>query len=128
MAKFKTGDKVRYLGDDPMGYDGNLTVGEVYEVVGEFEEYGLPYIYDNYSDGWFIGGEFANDHCFELVTENDDQDVTDLIANLAYRVAELERALERCTDDIATLDERTQPRPITLDVGTLVKLIGGVRK
>lgn len=40
---------------------------------------------------------------------------------------EIEAKVELVIDDIVTLDERSQPKQITLDVDTFTKIIGGAR-
>jgi len=85
----KVGDKVRYLGGDNIEYwFGGMTCGKVYEFVERDGHLGII-------DDEGLHRTFIDYDCFELVTDDSEQptkSTADLIANLALRVSELERA------------------------------------
>lgn len=49
------------------------------------------------------------------------------IETLKHASKETDDKIEMVIDDIVTLDERTQPKKVSIDADTFVKLIGGVR-
>jgi len=99
----KVGDKVRYLGGDDDADGGELTEGRSYVVEDTYGD-GDAIIKNDKVGFWVIGK--WNAHCFELVTES-TQSTADLIANLALRVSELERAQSKRKegDDMAVNGE-----------------------
>lgn len=91
--KFKDGDVVRYLGGDPNGYgmDG-LAVGYEYAVR---YVYGVPTIMlDEFN--WMVVSDNHNEHCFELVDNEESDTVT--ISRSQYEVFQHDSEWVRCLE------------------------------
>lgn len=104
----KVGDKIRFNRD---GLD--VTEGEVY-TVDYFDDKGIRFIDDNGDEHYW---EYPSED-YEVISTKTTED---LIASLAQTVTQLERELnelkykyeidrEMFIDDIAMIDERTQPK------------------
>lgn len=124
IDKAKIGDKVRYLGGDPFYYSGTLTKYREYFVRDIDGDGDLIIKADNNFD-WCVGPGANNLTAFELVESESTKTTEDLIASLAQTVTQLERELnelkykyeidrEMFIDDIAMIDERTQPAETNL--------------
>lgn len=87
----KVGEKVCFIGRGSTTYHSDVTVGEVYEITW-LDGHGYAHFIDDRNDedyNSYISEDYFG--CFELVTEESPLTESDLIANLALRVAKLER-------------------------------------
>ena len=96
LENVKIGDKLRYLGGDPVN-GGQLVRGFVYDVV---DIDGDVIVIDTIDNGsWAIGEDYRNTDCFEKVEEG-GKSTLDLITNLAQEVAKLKRELSELRRDV----------------------------
>jgi len=96
LENVKIGDKLRYLGGDPVN-GGQLVRGFVYDVV---DIDGDVIVIDTIDNGsWAIGEDYRNTDCFEKVEEC-GKSTLDLITNLAQEVAKLKRELSELRRDV----------------------------
>lgn len=96
LENVKIGDKLRYLGGDPVN-DVELIRGFVYDVV---DIDGDVIMIDTIDNGtWAIGEDYRNTDCFEKVKEG-GKSTLDLITNLAQEVAKLKRELSELRRDV----------------------------
>lgn len=97
----KIGDKVRYLGGDPLAIN-NLSVGKEYTVTDN-DDLELT-IKDDDGDCWLIGYSLGNNSCFEHIPKSPATASTkteeDMLVSLAQEVTTLKRRLSDLKQEI----------------------------
>jgi len=91
MTKFNKGDKVRFIGKK-RDFNEDVTRGKVYEIHAMNAQGDASFYDDAESENEWSYISTETEHLFELVPEESPLTETDIIANLALRVSELERA------------------------------------